>query len=113
MGAGRSMECRRERRIRESHVAGVTPRGRGAICDGVGTASCARPGLVVDPALDTKTFPRANGAVVPTQSGSAKTKSPLPALGRRFSGVSSTGIEVQLPPPMPVPIATYCLPSTE
>lgn len=39
--------------------------------------------------------------------GNAKTKSPFPPLGRRFSGVSSRGMVVQLPPPMPVPIATY------
>ena len=45
-------------------------------------------------------------------SGNAKTKSPLPPFGRRFSGVSSSGIVVQLPPPMPVGSATYCLPST-
>ena len=39
-------------------------------------------------------------------------ESPRRADRRTASGISSAGIVVQLPPPMPVPIATYCRPPT-
>src|SRR6185369_7128653 len=44
-------------------------------------------------------------------AGNAKTNKALPEFGRRISGASSGGISVvQLPPPTPAGIATYCLP---
>ena len=43
---------------------------------------------------------------------SANTNTPLPLCGRRLSGSRSAGImPPQLPPPVPVGTATYCLPS--
>ena len=45
------------------------------------------------------------------ESGNANTKIPLAPIGRRFSGVSCSGIWlVQLAPPVPTGTARYCLP---